>query len=115
MEAYISPDVVEDLQRAKAKEAKRKARFCVHVGDNVYPILRLTHNGFVVSAESTPHLRGLVDVYDGPAHLWQCLIVRADKVGNTVGYEYKRNVRPVTGPVCDYAEDREKPIALLSS
>lgn len=113
MEAYFSPEVVTGLQKAKAKATQRKARFCVHVGGEVFPILRLTEDGFEVPAQNTPHLRGDVDVYDGPAHLWQCLIVRADRGEYVTRYEYKRQTRPNTGPARDYAEETPPAAGLL--
>ena len=113
MEAYFSSAVVKGLRDAKARKSRRKARFCVHASGDVFPILQLTENGFEVGAENTPHLRGYVDVYDGPAHLWQCLIVRADKGSATTRYEYKRQTKADGGPARDYAEERERTAGLL--
>ena len=114
MEAYFSKDIVAELQKARAKKTSRKARFCIHVGGEVFPILRLMDDGFEVAAENTPHLRGLVDVFDGPSHLWQCLIVRADKGEVVTRYEYKRQTMADGSPPRDYAEDRERPVGYLS-
>ena len=113
MEAYFSKDVVRGLQKAKRDRSKRVARFCVHAGGEVYPIARLTEDGFEVRAEATPHLRGYVDVYDGPAHLWQCLIVRAEKGPFATRYEYKRQTSAQGGPARDYADDSPQPAGYL--
>lgn len=114
MEAYFSNDVLEGLHKAKRDQSRRKARFCVHAADEVYPITRLTADGFEVRAEATPHLRGYVDVYDGPAHLWQCLIVRAEKGEFVTRYEYKRQTKAADGPPRDYADEAPEAAGLLT-
>lgn len=114
MERYFSNDVVQGLQAARSTKRNRHERLCVHVGGQVFPILRLTDDGFEVRAENTPNLRGLVDVFNGPAHLWQCLILRADHGDAVTRYEYKRQTRGRNAPARDYAEAENAPVALLT-
>ena len=114
MEAYFSEDVLVGLKEARQKQTSRKSRFCIHVSGEVFPIIRLMDDGFEVASEKTPHLRGLVDVFDGPSHLWQCLIVRADKGEVVTRYEYKRQTMADGRPARDYAEEGVRPVGYLS-
>ena len=59
--------------------------------DDVYPILQFAEEGFALDAEYAPHLRGLVDIYEGPKHLYQALIVASEIKGDLMRYEFKRN------------------------
>ena len=81
MTTYLPREVREGLEAAHRLALRRKTRLRVVVGDEVFPILRLRDHGMVVPADGTPRLRGLVDVYDGGRHLWQCLIVASAQEG----------------------------------
>ena len=72
---FLPKDIVEGLAMARNREAARKSRLRVQVGEAVFPVLRFWHDGFAMDAVLTPKLRGLVDVYDGSRHIFQCLIV----------------------------------------
>ena len=113
MEAYFSDDVVAGLRKAAEKAAKKRGRLCVHVDDEIFPILSMEDSGFVLDGENTPHLRGLVDIYDGARHLWQCLIVRAEHGPRFTHYEYKRQTAADGVQPRDYASERPQPIGLL--
>jgi hypothetical protein len=73
---FLPKDVREGLEAARKRDLKRKSRLRVQVGDAVYPVLRFWDNGFALDADFSPgKLRGLVDVYDGSRHVFQCLIM----------------------------------------
>ncbi len=79
-----------ELKEASRAAKRRKSRLRLQVGDAIYPILRLTHDGLVLDATLTPHLRGLVDVYDGANHILQCLIVASTTDGDELICDFKR-------------------------
>ena len=72
---FLPKEIVEGLAMARTREAARKSRLRVQVGEAVFPVLRFWHDGFALDAATTPKLRGLVDVYDGGRHVFKCLIV----------------------------------------
>lgn len=113
MEAVFSPEVMAGLQKAKMDDAIKKNRLRVQVGDDTYPILELWDGGFSVLAESTPNLRGFVDLFDSAKHLMQCLIIRSEVDENIVSYEFKRSTAAVDTPPKDFAVDENAPVALL--
>ena len=108
------PKEVRDGLRAAQKQAERKrSRRSVHVGDDVYPILQFADDGFALDAEHAPHLRGLVDIYEGPKHLYQALIVASELDGEVMRYEFKRNTAASDHAPRDFYQEQEAPIALL--
>ena len=46
--------------------------------------------GFSVDAQDAPYLRGFVDLYEGPTHLFQCLVVALEESEGEMIYEFKR-------------------------
>ena len=74
---------------------------------------RLWANGFSLEAGTAPGLRGLVDIYDGEQHLYECLIIASDEQNGEMRFEFKRNT-VVTGqaPV-DFHRAENAPAALL--
>ncbi len=114
MEAFLSKEVRAGIKQAREKAERKRSRLCVHVGDDVYSVNRYWDTGFTVDLETVPKLRGLVDLYDGPRHLAQCLIVRAEKSDDVMFYEFKRKTDAVDYAALDYERASEAPIALLS-
>lgn len=91
MTEFLPKDILDGLTAARKRDRSRRSHRRVHVGDAVYPILEYASNGFAVDAEAVPRLRGFVDIYDGPRHLYQALIVASATEGDLMRYEYKRN------------------------
>ena len=87
----------------------------MHVGDEIYPVLRFWEEGFSLNPENAPKLRGLVDLYDGSRHLYQCLIVASDLENGQMVYEFKRNTSVEDKAPLDFARDENAPIALLGT
>ena len=50
MSTFLSRDVQQGLDRARAEDLKRKSRFRVQFDGEIYPILKLWETGFVISA-----------------------------------------------------------------
>ena len=88
---FLPKEVREGLEAARKRDLKRKARLRVEVGDAVYPVLRFWDNGFALDADFSPgKLRGLVDVYDGSRHVFQCLIVASSIENGELVCDFKR-------------------------
>ena len=101
------------LEAARKKDLKRKSRLRVQVGDAVFPLLRFWHDGFAIDAGLAPKLRGLIDVYDGSRHIFQCLIVASSEEYGQWVYEFKRNTAVRDAAPLDYWRDDTAPIAYL--
>jgi hypothetical protein len=114
MESFLSDEVRVGLEQARKRAAKASKRLCVHVGNDVFRITQTFDNGFSVPADLDTDLRGLVDVYDGPKHLFQCLIVCAELSDDDVHYEYKRTTEAVDQAPVDFVRVEDAPIALLA-
>ncbi|WP_428926691.1 hypothetical protein [Marinibacterium sp. SX1] len=113
MSTYLPREVRDDLDAARMAKLRKRNRLRVLVGGEAWPVLRLWRSGFAVEAERVPALRGLVDVYDGSQHLYQCLIVASEEEGGEMRYEFKRNTAAHDSPPLDHARDPDTPIALL--
>jgi len=113
MDNYFSKEVLQGLEAAKKRALKSSNRLCVHMGENVYPVTKTWENGFAMRASDDANLRGLVDVFDGPRHLHQCLIVCAEQQFDEVHYEYKRATEADSQPPVDFVRATDAPIALL--
>ena len=110
---FLPKDVVEGLAAARTQQAARKSRLRVQVGDAVFPLLRFWHDGFAIDAGLAPKLRGLIDVYDGSRHIFQCLIVASSEGYGQWVYEFKRNTAVRDAAPLDYWRDDTAPIAYL--
>lgn len=114
MSDFLPTGLLQQLHDAQRKSAARKNRLRVEVGGESYRVMRLRKTGFSIEAEGAPHLRGLVDLFDGGRHLSQCLIVASHEEDGQMHYEFKRNTAASDGAPLDYARDATAPIALLS-
>lgn len=114
MSEFLPKEVREGLEMARKRDLRKRSRLRVHVGDDVFPVLRFWEGGFALDAETAPKLRGLVDLYDGGRHLYQCLIIASDEEQGEMVYEFKRNTAAVDKAPLDFYRDENAPIALLS-
>ncbi len=113
MSTFLPKEVQEGLDLARKRDLKKRSRLRVHVDDAVYPVLKFWETGFSLDAENAPHLRGLVDLYDGARHLYQCLIVASDEENGQMLYDFKRNTAAVDKAPLDFVRDDDAPIALI--
>lgn len=113
MEAHFSPDVMAGIRKARMDDAVKKNRLRVHTGDIVHPILKIWEDGFSMEAEGAPHLRGLVDLFDGARHLLQCLVIHSEIENGVMLYEFKRHTVISDEAPKDYAVDENAPMALI--
>lgn len=110
---YLPLEVRDGLAAARRAERRRKSRLRVLADGKTHRILRIWHDGFALDIEDLPHLRGLVDIYDGSRHLYQCLIVASSEDGDEVSYEFKRNTPAVDRAPLDFEHDEDAPVILL--
>ena len=113
MSEYLPREVREGLEKARKRDLRKKNRLRVHVGEDVYPVLRFWEDGFALDADNAPHLRGLVDIYDGGRHLYQALIVASSEEEGELHFEFKRATAAADHAPLDYDRPEDAPIALL--
>lgn len=115
MSEYLPKEVREGLEAARKNDLKRRSRLRIHVGDQVFPVLRYWSDGFALDIDNAPNLRGLVDLYDGGRHLYQCLIMASSEEPGEMIYEFKRNTAAIDRAPLDFSRDETAPVALLGS
>lgn len=111
----VLPEYIrEGLEAARKRDLRRKSRLKVKVGDQTFTILRYWDEGFALDVDDAPHLRGLVDVYDGGRHLSQCLIIASEEEAGEMVYEFKRETMASDAAPVDYETETQGPIALIA-
>lgn len=110
---FLPKEIAEGLAQARKRESSRKSRLRVQVGEAVFPVLRFWHDGFALDADLAPKLRGLVDVYDGSRHIFQCLIVASAVEDGQLVCEFKRNTAVRESAPLDYWREEHAPIGYL--
>ena len=113
MTDFLTKELREGLEQARKLAAKKTARLRVQVGDDTFPVLRIWETGFSLDAEDAPHMRGLVDLYDGARHKAQCLIIASEEEGGEMRYEYKRSTQAHDYAPLDFAREDTAPVALI--
>ena len=113
MYEFLPEAVRQGLDEARKAALKRKDRLSVHDGDDTYRIRRFWDGVFALDLNGSDRLRGHVDIYDGPRHLYQCLVVSSVVEDNERVFEFKW-LRPVAdGPAADYEMAEFAPAGLL--
>jgi hypothetical protein len=113
MTDFLPKELQDQVARALRQARRRKATRVVHVGDDVYPILDFSDAGFAVDASDAPHLRGLVDIYEGSRHLTRALIVASAEDGDLMRYEFKRNTPATATAPTDFERTQVSETRLL--
>jgi len=114
MTTYLPKEVREGLEMARKRDLKKKNRLRVAAGDAVFPVIEFRDGGFSLDIDDAPKLRGLVDLYDGARHLYQCLIVASEEDGHVMRYEFKRSTPANDEAPLDFVRDENAPVALLT-
>ncbi|KAE9628952.1 hypothetical protein [Parasedimentitalea maritima] len=115
MSTYLPKEVQDGLDAARLAALKKSSRLRVLVDDEVYRVLRMWKDGFAVEEGITPKLRGLVDLYDGTNHLYQCLIIAVEAEAGEMCYEFKRSTVAADKAPLDFYRAPDAPVALLAS
>lgn len=113
MTTYVPMDVQAAMDASRVKKLKQSSKLRIETADGYFRVLRLWGSGFSVASEDAPHLRGFVDVYEGPAHLFQCLIVASEEEGGEMRYEFKRMTAVANTPPLDFVAEVEAPAGLI--
>lgn len=113
MSTFVSKEVRAGLEAARMASMKKASRLRVQVDGEIFPVLKMWKNGFSVEQSRVPALRGLVDLFDGARHLYQCLIVASEDEAGVMRYEFKRRTAATDVPPLDFYRDPKTPIALL--
>ncbi|MGL4236547.1 hypothetical protein [Tabrizicola sp.] len=112
---FLPKEVREGLEAARKKDQKRKSRLRVQVGDTVYPVLRFWQDGFALDADFSPSkLRGLVDIYEGSRHVFQCLIVASFIENGELVCDFKRVTAVSERAPLDFWRDENAPVGYLT-
>ena len=113
MMTVLPSEVQAGLDQARKRALKRSSRLAIEAGGRRLKVLRLLDDGFAVDAESVPHLRGLVDLYDGARHLSRCLVVASEEEGGEIRYEVKQMTAAADVQPLDYARAEDAPVGLI--
>ncbi len=113
MTDFLTEELRKGLAEARKLAARKSARLRVHVGEDAYPVLRSWATGFSLDAQDAPHMRGLVDLYEGGRHKAQCLIIASEEEGGEMRYEYKRATQAHDRAPLDCARDPDAPVAMI--
>jgi hypothetical protein len=113
MTDFLPKEVQAGLDEARRRERRKKSRLRVHAGGEIFAVHRLWETGFAIDVADAPQLRGLVDIYDGSIHLWECLIVASEEEAGEMIYEFKRSTAAADRAPLDFARDDDAPVALL--
>ena len=112
---YLPKEVREGLELARKRALRKNNRLRILVGDEVFPVLKMWSDGFTLDSDNAPHLRGLVDLYDGSRHLYQCLIVTSEEENGRTRYDFKRSTEVRDKAALDFAREENAPVALIES
>lgn len=115
MSEFLPEAVRQGLKNARIAAMRRGDRMCVHDGDEVYRIRRFWNDGFSLDAGTADKLRGRVDIYDGPRHLYQCLVVGAVTEGEEQSFEFKWLTPVVDGPALDFVRPDVVPAGFIEA
>ena len=111
---FLPTEVREGLEAARKREQRKRSRLHVQVGDAVFPVLRFWQDGFALHADFSPgKLRGLVDVYDGSRHVFQCLIMASSIENGELVCDFKRATAVTERAPLDFWRDENAPVAYL--
>ena len=111
---FLPKEVREGLDAARKREQRRRSRLHVQVGEAVYPVVRFWADGFALDGDLAPgRLRGLVDLYDGPRHMLQCLIVASTAENGELVCDFKRATPVADRAAAEFWRGENAPVGSL--
>lgn len=112
MFSFLSKEVREGLERARARDLARRSRLRIVADGRSHPVIRMRRDGFSLP-EGAPHLRGFVDLFDGSRLVARCLVIASTEEPGQMRYEYKRRTEASDRPALDFALRENTPVALI--
>ncbi len=113
MTEFLTKEMREAMEAARRAAQRRSGKLCIHDGDDLHPVLRMWEDGFALAAKEAPILHGFVDLYDGPRHLYQCLVMTSRVEEGERIYEFKRHSRVADKPPVDFEQAEDVPALRL--
>ena len=113
MYTFLPDAVQKGLEEARKAALKRKDRLSVHDAEKSYRIRRFWDGGFALDREGTERLRGRLDIYDGPKHLYTCLVVSSVDEQDERVFEFKWATPVASGPAADFVRPDFMPAGLI--
>ncbi|SLN44668.1 hypothetical protein [Roseisalinus antarcticus] len=111
---FLPQSVQDGLAEAQRRASRRASRLRIEVGGERIRVLRSWETGFAVDASAPAHLRGVVDLYDGPRLLSRCLIITSRESDGERVYEFKRSTAAADKPPLDFETPETAPSGLLA-
>ncbi len=111
---YLPPGLRAEFESARMDAMRRKSRLRIRTGEQVYPILRFRSDWFTLDVAQVDHLRGVVDIFDGGRHLFQCLIVASEVEGDELICRIKQSTLSAPPVAVDFERRPDAPIALIT-
>jgi hypothetical protein len=111
---FLPQDISDGFDEARRRHQSRKSRLRVQLGEEFVPVLQFWKDGFALDGAVTTHLRGLVDIFDGARHEFQCLIVASRVENGNLICDFKRATRVEDRAALDYWQDTSKPAGYLT-
>ena len=117
MTTFLPPEIQAGLDRARHQAARPARRLRVEAGGQSYRVIRLWDDGFSLALDSmaAEHLRGRVDLYDGPRLVSQCLVIACEAQGHEIRFEYKRMTGASEEQPVDFVRHAPAPAGLLTA
>ncbi len=115
METILSKEIQLGLDKVRLAGLKKLSRLRIKADGAQHEVLRMWKTGFALDAGQAPHLRGLVDIYDGTNHMFQCLIVASDEEAGEMRFEFKRATPVTDAAPLDFVRAENAPVALIGS
>lgn len=113
MFTFLPEAVRLGLEEARKSALRRKDRLSVHDGDATYRIRRFWDGGFALDLQGSDKLRGHVDIFDGPRHLYQCLVVSAVEDADERVFEFKWLTPVADRPAADFEQAEFRPAGFI--
>ncbi|ADO41779.1 hypothetical protein [Ketogulonicigenium vulgare] len=109
---FLPEAVRRGIDDARRADQRRAGRLSIQIDDQVHRILALWDNGLALDASHRAPLRGLVDIFDGPRHLYQCLLVTSREEDGQRIYDFKWIAHVSETRPLDFAQQEETPLLL---
>ena len=115
METNFSKEIQAGLDAARRASLRKASRLRIDLDGQIFPVLRMWKTGFAIATEDAPKLRGLIDLYDGANHLFQCLIVAQEEDNGEMLYEFKRATAVKDHAPLDFVRREDAPVGLIAA